>query len=500
MIIKINLQENIDYLKNSFENCGDVIGRKLNIGEKDNIPIYITYIDMLIDRKIVEDNIIAPLMFKIKQYKPYFDNINITDNLFKLLINNGFATADLKTTNDLNEVELSIMSGDTAVFFDGFNTAVLVSTKSWPNRGITTADTEVVVQGSKEAFSEVFRFNTMLIRRRIRDTNLKLIQTKVGVRSSTDIGIMYVKDIVRDNTLDTVLEKIDNINIDAIFDVGYIEQFIEPSWLSPFPQLQITERPDKVASALLEGRVAIIVDNTPFVLLAPATLNVFFQSSEDYYQRFQIVSFVRFIRYSAGVIAVTLPGFYLAIALYHPSMITLDLVYKISSSRNMVPFPAIWEVVLMDLAFELLREAGVRLPSAVGNTIGIVGGLIIGQSAVEAGLVSPIVLIIVALTGMSSFAIPSISLVRGIRLSKYFIIFASSFLGLIGFWLSVITILIHLCSLKTFDIPYLFPFVSSQVDGSEDIKDTLFRLPLFMMKKRPFFANDKQRTKLGGKR
>ncbi len=491
-----NLNDNIKHLQNSFTDCGDIVSRKLFIGENNNIKIYITYIDMLVDRQIIEEKLISPLMFRIKQLPPDFNNID--DDLFNTLLNNGFATADLKTSTSLTEIELGMMSGDTAIFIDGYDIAVLTATKSWPNRGIPTAQSEVVVQGSKEAFSEVFRFNTMLIRRRIRDTNLKLIQTKVGTRSSTDIGIMYMDDIVRKETLNSIIKKIDSINIDAIFDVGYIEQFIEEDWKSPFPQLQVTERPDKVASSILEGRIAIIVDNTPFVLIAPAPLNVFFQASEDYYQRFHIVNFIRFLRYTGGIIAVTLPGFYLAIALYHPSMITLDLVYKISSSRSMVPFPAILELVFMDLAFELLREAGIRLPGAVGNTIGIVGGLIIGQSAVEAGLVSPIVLIVVALTGIASFSIPSISLVRGLRLSKYFVIFSSAFLGLIGFWLSVLTILIHLCTLKTFGIPYLFPFVSSGVDGHTDVKDSLFRFPLFMMKKRPFFASNKQKIRLGG--
>ncbi len=490
-----NLNSNINYLRNSFKDCGDIVERQLNIGENADIPIYVVYIDMLVDRKVVEDNIISPLMYRIKQLPPTKENINT--NLFNALVNGGFATADLKISNTLVDVEDGIMSGDTAIFIDGFDSVVIASTKSWPNRGVGSTETEVVVQGSKEAFSEVFRFNTVLIRRRIRDTNLKLIQKKVGRRSSTDVGIMYMQDIVRPNILDDVLEKIENINIDAIFDVGYIEQFIEDDWNSLFPQAQITERPDKVASALLEGRIAIVVDNTPYVLLVPATLNVFFQASEDYYQRFQIASFVRCIRYVAGILAVILPAFYIATALYHPSMITLELIYKISASREMVPFPGVMEILIMDIAFEILREAGIRIPRSVGGTVGTVGGLIIGQSAVEAGLVSPIVLIVVALTGICSFILPSVALMRGLRLSKYFLIFTSSILGLIGFWIGILVLLIHLSTLKTFNIPYLFPFVSSEINDYEDIKDTLFRLPTFLMKRRPFFANNKQKTRMG---
>ncbi len=495
MDIYKNIDDNINFLNKKFNDCGDIVQRKLYIGEKTDIPIYIVYIDMLVDRKIVEDNIIYPLMYRIKQLPPKRDELK-TD-LFHALVNGGLATADLKLSDNLEDVENGIMSGDTAVFIDGFSSVVIISTKSWPNRGISTADTEVVVQGSKEAFSEVFRFNTVLIRRRIRDTNLKLIQTKVGKRSLTDIGVMYMEDIVRPAILNDVLEKINNINIDAIFDAGYIEQFIEDDWNSIFPQAQVTERPDKVASALLEGRIAIIVDNTPFVLLVPATLNVFFQASEDYYQRFHIATFTRTLRYIAGILSFTLPAFFICIALYHPSMITLELVYKMSASREMVPFPGVVEILIMDLAFEILREAGVRIPGPIGGTIGIVGGLIIGQSAVEAGLVSPIVLIVVALTGICSFALPSIAVMRGFRLSKYFLIFTSAILGFIGFWLGIITLLIHLATLKTFNVPYLFPFVSSEANDYQDIKDSLFRVPTFLMKKRPFFANKNQKTRMG---
>ncbi len=495
MKIYKNLNENINYLQTTFKDCGDIVERKLNIGENADIAIYTIYIDMLVDRRIIEDNILSPLMYRIKQLPPSREQLNT--NLFDALVNGGIATCDLKISKDLTDVQNGIMSGDMAIFIDGFDSVVIASTKNWPNRGVGSAETEVVVQGSKEAFSEVFRFNTVLIRRRIRDTNLKLIQKKVGQRSSTDIGIMYMDDIVRPTILNEVLEKINNINIDAIFDVGYVEQFIENDWDSLFPQAQITERPDKVASALLEGRIAIVVDNTPYVLLVPATINVFFQASEDYYQRFQIATFVRFIRYVSGILSVTLPAFYIATALYHPSMITLELVYKMSSSREMVPFPGVVEILIMDIAFEILREAGIRIPRSVGGTVGTVGGLIIGQSAVEAGLVSPIVLIVIALTGICSFVLPSVSLMRGFRISKYFLIFTSASLGLIGFWIGILILLIHLSALKTFNIPYLFPFVSSEVNNYEDVKDTFFRLPMFLMKKRPFFANNNQKIRMG---
>ncbi len=279
----------------------------------------------------------------------------------------------------------------------------------------------------------------------------------------------------------------------------YVEQYIEDSTFSPFPTIQLTERPDKASSALLEGRICILVDNSPFVLLIPSTLNVFFQSSEDYYQRFEIMSFVRTLRFVAGILTLTLEGLYICISLYHPSMISLDLILKMSEARKNVPFPAVIEILLMDLAFELLREGGIRLPSPVGGTIGIVGGLIIGQSAVEASLVSPIVVIVVALSSVCSFLIPNDSLVSSFRLFKFLIIIASAFLGFYGFSLMLIFLSIHLCSLESFGIPYLYPFVSGEINHYTDFKDTIFRLPLSKMTKRPIFTNPTQ-TKRGDKK
>jgi spore germination protein len=328
----------------------------------------------------------------------------------------------------------------------------------------------------------------MLVRRRIKDTHLKVKQLVSGKRSQTSIALMYLDEIVRPQVLNECLNRIEAIDIDAVLDVGYVEQLTADDWMSVFPQAEITERPDKASAAILEGRIAILTDNSPFAMIVPATLSTFFQASDDYYQNWHIMSFTRLIRYAAGLMAVCLPGLYLACALYHPSMIPTLLAYKMAAARQAVPFPALVEIMLMDLAFELLREAGIRLPGPIGNSLGIVGGLIIGQSAVEAGLVSPIVLIIVALTAISGFAIPHVSLVNGLRLSKYVMIAGSWLLGLLGFWIGALVLLIHLVSLKTYGFPYLFPFVAGEVNDYSDIKDTLFRAPLFKMKKRPIFA------------
>lgn len=492
--ISKNIDENIKYLEYIFKDSGDVVKRKFPIGVNRNTWLYITYVDVMTDRKVIDDSIMNSLIHRIREVPPNENELKI--NIYDALKDGGITTADFKENDDIDKSIDEILAGNTLLLVDGFDTAFIISTKGFPKRGVQQADTEVVVQGSKEAFSEAFRINTVLVRRRIRDPKLKAKQMTIGRRSKTDVALMYLEDVVRDEILKEAEDRLKNIDIDAILDSGYIEQLIEDDWLSPFPQIQLTERPDKAASAILEGRIVIIVDNTPFALIIPAVLTSFYQAAEDYYQRWEIMSFIRVIRYIAGFLAVSLPGLYIATAVFHPSMIPMHLVFKMAGSRQTVPIPAVVEILIMELAFETLREAGIRLPASIGSTLGIVGGIIIGQAAVEAGIVSPIVVIIISLTGICSFAIPNIALVSGFRLMKYLIIFMSAVLGLLGYWIAVILILIHLVSLKSFGIPYLFPFTSSELNGFSDLKDTIFRVPIFMMKKRPIFANPNQKIRM----
>lgn len=488
------LDENIERLEEVFHDCGDLVKRKFPIGQDRKIWMYIAYIDLLVDRGIIEKSILEHLIVHVRGVPPTVGELK--QSLLELTKDGGFATADIKEVDTFDEAALAILSGDTVLFMDGYDKVIVVATKGWPNRGVQQSDTEVVVQGPKEAFSEAFRMNTVLIRRRIRDTKLKVKQMQIGIRSRTDVGLVYLEDVVRPEILKEVEARLEKIHIDAVLDSGYIEEMIEDDWRSPFPQVQVTERPDKAAAAILEGRIVIVVDNTPFVLIVPATFNIFFQSAEDYYQRWNIMSFVRAIRYIAGFLSATLPGLYLALTTYHPSMIPTPLALAMAAARDKVPFPAVIEVLLMELAFELLREAGVRLPAPIGSTIGIVGGLIIGQAAVEAGIVSPIIVIVVALTAIASFAIPHVSMTAGFRMMKYISIVFSAVLGLYGFWLGGLIILIHLVSLKSFNIPYMFPFVSMGVNHYSDVKDSFIRLPVFRMHRRPIFANPKETVRM----
>ncbi len=491
--ISSNLEKNIKVIENAFQNCGDIVKRRFFVGEKKEIAVYMIYTDNIVNGSAIEESILTNIMNRCR-----IDGKK--EGMLKRLNEEVIAIGEMTEVKTFQEIFDAVLLGDTILLMDGNDIALQASTKGFPSRGVSEAKTEVVVQGPKDAFTEIGATNIVLIRRRIRDTKLKVKRTKVGKRSKTDVAILYMEDIVRKEILQKVENRINQIDIDVILDSGYIDQLLENKWLSPFPQLQMTERPDKASSALLEGRVVIVIDNTPFVVMAPATLNVFFQAAEDYYDRWEIMSFIRLIRYCAGFLAVALPGLYIALTVFHPSMIPTNLALKIAETRQNIPFPAVGEILIMELAFELLREAGIRLPSPVSSTIGIVGGIIIGQAAVEAGIVSPSVVIVSALTGICTFVIPNIALVSGLRLTKYIVLLFSSLLGLYGFWLALILMLIHMASLKSFHIPFLYPFCSASINDYNDLEDSIFRLPLWFMKKRPIFSNDKHRQREKGGR
>lgn len=474
-----SLDDNINYFNNEFVDCQDIVKRTIPFCDSS---FFIIYIDMLTDRETIELQLLTRLM-----------HTNRTKCNFDEFKNDIMTTADIKELDDLEQLKTEIMSGNTVLILENYAKAVVVSTKSFPSRGIQATEIETVVYGAKDAFSESMRQNTALVRRRLRDSNLKVKQMVLGKRSKTDVALMYLDDVVRKDVLHELETRLSRIDTDGILDVGYIQQFVEDSWLSVFPQAQMTERPDKASASILEGRIVVIVDNSPFVLLLPNTLPAFMQSSEDYYERWQIMSFVRVIRYIAAIITLMLPGFYVALTIHHTDLLPKELMLKLTSDRLAVPFDTLFEIIIMELLFELLREAGIRLPNPIGSTIGIVGGIIIGQAAVEAGLIAPIVIIIVALTGITSFAIPSVNFVSALRLLKYFVLIMSGMFGLFGMWIAMLVILIHLSSLESFKIPYLYPFVSGNVNHYSDYKDTVFRFPTFTMKSRPIFSKNKWR-------
>ena len=487
----VSLEKNIAYIEKRFERCSDVVHQKMMIAKK-SYPVYVVYMDSMIDRDIVEGFILKSLMYQLNDVP--------SENPVKYIRDCGVLSADVKMLTDMEEIITEILSGNTAIFGENSGQVIVIDSKSFPNRGVQAAETEVTVRGPKDSFTESVRSNTILIRRRIRDTRLKSEQIKLGVRTKTDVALMYMDDLVQPDVLEEIKKRLKSFTVDSILDSGSLEQFIEKKWYSPFPQFQSTERPDKAAASIMEGRIAVIVDNSPMVLLLPTVLSCFFQAADDYYNRWGIVFFTRILRYAAALIAMALPGFYIAAATYHPEIFPTSLALSLAASRQGVPFGLAVEVLLMELAFELLREAGIRLPGSMGSALGIVGGLIIGQAAVDANIVSPVVVIVVALTALASFTIPNEAFASAFRLIKFSLILSGAFFGILGFTFGMLAVLIHLSGLESFGVPYLLPYGVSGLNPDEDFKDSITRFPLFTMKKRPVFTRKNARRRMDFKK
>ncbi len=488
-LLSTNIEQNIEQLESLFSNCSDIVKRTLIIGGEWQTKVYLSHVDNMIDRQLLNEHIIQNLLNM--PALPRF-------NQFEYIKEHALQSADVKDYTDFDQITLAIMSGDVVLLIDGYPKAIIISLRSFPNRGISSVETEVTVRGAKDSFTEVAAFNKVLIRRRIKDTHLKMEGIQVGTRSRTDVTLVYMDGIAHDSMLTEFKSRINSFSIDGIFDIGMLEQLIESNWYSPFPQFQSTERPDKTASALLEGRIAVVVDNSPMVLLLPATLNSFFQAADDYYSRWGIVSFIRILRYLAAFLSFTLPGLYIAISNFQPELIPTSLALSFAAARQGVPFSIFIETIIMLISFELLMEAGIRLPSPMGNTIGIVGGLIIGDAAVSANLASPMAVIVVAFTAIATFTIPNETFSSAFRLTKYLVFLLSAFLGLYGFVIGIMLVFIHLADLKSFGIPYLSPYVSRDLERRRPGEDNMVKSPIFRLVFRPVYAKQSQKKRLSG--
>ncbi|MEY8762660.1 MULTISPECIES: spore germination protein [Clostridium] len=469
--ISSKVDENIEYLKRLFKDNSDMVFREFYIGE---IKAAIVYIDGMGDKMLLND-LLRGLMNRYRYVK---DVRMVKERLITV--------SDMREIVDLRKGIDLVLSGETLMLLEGMKSFYVLATRAWPVRGIAEPSGETVLRGSRDGFTETLRFNTALIRRRIRDTRLKIVPKPLGVRSKTDVVVVYIDDIVNEGALKELMKRLDSIKIDAILDSGYVEQLIEDNKWSFFPQIQSTERPDVVASALYEGRIAIVVDNSPFAIIVPTTMANLFQSPDDYYQRWIYSSTIRIIRFISIIITLIMPAFYVAVTSFHTGIIPTKLAYFIAASREGVPFPAFVEAIIMELSFALLLESVARLPKSIGATTGIVGGLIIGQAAVQAGIVSPIMIIIVSVTAITNFTTPNYEMTSAFRLVRFLLIIAAAIAGLYGIMIGLVITLVHLIKLKSFGVSYLAPMVN---ENANDFKDMYFRAPIRFLKKRPKYMN-----------
>lgn len=355
----------------------------------------------------------------------------------------------------------ALMKGSSIILLDGCPTALIVGTKDIKARSVEEPNVQSVVRGPREGFTEVLSWNTAMVRRKIADRQLWTESLKLGRVTQTDVTMMYVRHLVNDEVLKQVRERIAKIDIDGILESNYIEEHIQEKRYTPFPTIFNSERPDVVAAGLLEGRVAILVDGTPFALLVPALFTQFFQSSEDYYQRADFGTLIRLLRFFAFVLALLTPSVFIAITTFHQEMLPTTLLYNLASQREGTPLPAFIEALLMEITFEILREASVRMPKTIGQSISIVGTLVIGQAAVEAGMVSAAMVIVVSITAISNFVLPAFNLGIATRIIRFALMGLAATFGLFGIFIGLIIVVLHLCSLTSFCAAHaIFPFRS----------------------------------------
>lgn len=390
--------------------------------------------------------------------------------------------SQLNVSSDLTEFNKSVLFGHAGLLIEGLPQGLLIEPPEGANRAIDEPVSEALLRGPRLGFSEVLSENTSILRRQGMSDQLELVTHRAGNRIQKDLVIAYMKDIVNPELLQEVETRISKLDIDFLAESGYIEQLIEDNYLSPFQQVQNTERPDRVINALLEGRIAILLDGTPFALIVPVTFSMLLQSPEDYYERWLPGSLMRMLRFAASFLALMAPALYISFISFHPGLIPTELALSIIETRQGVPFPSVIEVLILEISIEILREAGIRLPKPVGPAMGIVGGLIIGDAAVNAGIVSPFLVIVVAVTAISSFSIPMYSTGITLRILRFVGMGFAAILGMFGTILFFLLICSHLTKLKSFGVPYLTPVSPFRL---RDWKDLFFRAPLTLMKRRP---------------
>lgn len=471
-----SLNVNLEYMKTKYNLLinSDVILRQFTINARGKqYNAFIVYIDGMVDSEIMDKFILEPLMLRNKsnlyegtQNKVISEAVanNITVRKVKKFDLSNYLMGCLmpqnavKEVTDFETVAGGINSGNCALFVDTLNLAFDIEVKGFKQRSVDSPNNEIVIKGPHEAFVENIRTNTSLLRRIVNNENLIIENLEVGKITKTKCAICYMKNITNTDLINEVKYRLNNLEIDSLLSAGELEQLLVESNALGIPEMISTERPDKTAKYLLKGRVVVIVNGTPYGIIIPAILIDFLTSPEDTNLKVNFANFLRMLRFLAAFITLLLPGLYVAITSFHQEILPTGLLYSILSSRENVPFPIIVEILLMEFSFELIREAGLRVPSAIGPTIGIVGALVLGQAAVSAGIVSPILIIIVAMTGIASFAIPDFSFGFHLRYFRFAFVLLGFMAGFLGIALGLFVYISFVCSLRSFGVSYTTPF------------------------------------------
>lgn len=468
------LDSNQRELESVFSNCSDLKMRQIKIYGETNCLM--TYFEEMVDGKHLDNALLRPLMTP----KPT-ETVTVA-HIAKVLQEEFVSIAEAKIIDTFQEAIQHILKGDTLLFLEHSAQALAVGVKKPKDRALEEPNTESLIRGPRVGFIENIQTNMSLVRQRIQSPLLKMEKFTVGTLTKTEIVISYIEKKAPEAIVREVRDRILKIEMESVLESGYIEEMIRDARYSPFPVMQMTERPDSVAASLIEGKVAIMIQGSPMVLIVPMTFWSAFQTVEDFYTNFIFTSLLRWLRYLFAFIALVLPSFYIAVSAYHQEMIPTSLALSIAASRELVPFPTWMEMLIMEITFEALREAGIRLPRPIGQTVSIVGALVIGEAAVQAGIISAPIVIIVSMTGIASFLIPNTNMSLTFRLLRFPMMVFSGMLGLYGLGAYLIILLIHMGNLRSFGVPYLTPVAPFDPSG---LRDVLVRAPWWTMRNRP---------------
>ena len=485
LAISKNLEENLDFIKSAIGESQDLKIHEFAFGEHSQFLGALVYIDGLVNTIQITESILKPIVSNRKKYKS-LEELTISEIRRSILCSGSVTESNL-----FSQILDGCLSGSTVMLLDGFSKGLIINTEMWEKRDVTEPQTETVIRGPREGFTENLRTNTTLLRRRIKSPKLRMDHMTIGHKTATNVCIAYIEGVARPEIIELLRTRLDSIDVDAVLDSGYIEEYIEESPFSIFSTVGYSEKPDVIASKILEGRIAIISDGSPFVLTVPMLFIESFQTAEDYYVRAFYASITRLMRIFCFFIAVFVVPIFIALSTYHQELIPTTLLFTVATAREGTPFPALFEALVLVISFEILREAGLRLPRAVGQAMSIVGALIVGDAAVSAGLVGAPMVIVVAITAVAGFIIPSQT--DSISMLRIIMMILAAFLGGFGIAIGFLGMLVQLATMTSFGVPYF-----GAVMFSRDQQDSFIRMPLWIMEKRPknIVYKDKQRKEV----
>jgi hypothetical protein len=468
-----DLQRNKKYIQTIFKNCADIFYREINIINDNRYNAVCIYIKDMIPEEALYDAL-DKLASPPSNYE-YMSDI-------KEFCKSAMGIDEKDVIDDLNKIIEAIVEGELVIFINGIDRGFTVDIKKPPARAIEQPSTENVVRGSREGFIESNSTNICLIRKKIKTPNLKVEGFKIGKQTNTNVSILYMENIANNKIVEEVRKRLNKIDIDSILGANYIEEYIEDNPFSIFPTMFKTEKPDVACGKLLEGRVIIIIDTIPVVLSAPTVFMEFFISPDDYYLRFYVATLNRLVRLISFSMSIALPSAFVSLVTFHNELLPASLAISVIRARSNIPFTPMFEALFMLTTYLILQEADVRMPKTMGQSVSVVGGLVLGQAAITSGIVSAHMIIVVAFSAVSALAVPTPELQMPLAFVRFGLLILGGLGGMVGLTCGLIFIIIHLLSLRSFGVPYFAPLGPLK---PKELIDTFFRAPLWAMKKRP---------------